>query len=49
MVKVWFVIVLECLQLNVDGLIQAVFKAGSCIWPLMWQPNGITITQGQER
>jgi hypothetical protein len=49
MVKVWFVIVLKGLQLEINGLIQAVLKAGSCIWPLMWQSNGITITQGQER
>ena len=48
MVKVRLVVVLQGLQLDVDGLIPVVLIAWTSIRPLVWQPNGITISQRQE-
>jgi hypothetical protein len=47
-VKVWLVVILQGLQLDVDCLVPAVFIAGSCIWPLMGQAYGIAIAQRQK-
>lgn len=48
MIKVWLVIVLQGLQLDVDGLIPAVLITGPSVRPLMRQADCIPIAQWQE-